>query len=130
MEKLKVKRHTYTFVPTAYATTETRKVMSVRRGTLILDVAVRVGVAFNGTTPTISIGDAGGATIFALTTDVDCANTGLKHGWGAAFSGANGKLYTETDIAAGRNAVTLTYTYTAGTTAGECTVIITYIDIE
>lgn len=124
--ELKVKVHTYTFKPAVYATTETRKVMSVRRGTWIMDVAVRVGVAFNGTTPTISIGDGIGTTIFATITDVACAATGLKHGYGAAFSGMNGKLYT----ADAPDTVDLFYTYTAGTTTGECTVIITYADLE
>lgn len=127
--KLKVKQHTYTFKPTSYTVSETghpgaRKIMSVRRGTWVMDVAVRVGVLFNGTTPTISIGDGASATIFALTADVACTATGLKHGYGAAFSGANGKLYTTTDT------IDLAYTAAGDTTVGECTVIITYADLE
>lgn len=124
MDELKVKTHTYTFKPTAYATTETRAIMGVKRGTWVLGVSVRVGVAFDGTTPTVSIGDGTGATIFATTAQVDAENTGLKAGYGTAFSGSNGKLYTATDT------VDLFYTYTALTTAGECTVIVVYADIE
>jgi hypothetical protein len=123
MDELKLKHHTYTFKPTAYATDEVRKVMGVRRGTWVLGVALRVGVAFNGTV-TISIGDGDDPDGFMTTAQAAIGSTGLKAGWGAYFSAANGKLYTTTDT------VDITYDYTADTTQGECTVIITYAEIE
>lgn len=124
MDELKVKTHTYTFVPAAYATDEVRKVMGVRRGTWVLGVAVRVGVLFNGVV-SITVGDAAGAADgFVAAADVTEGSAGLYPGYGSYFSGANGKLYT------GDDTIDLTYDYTSGTTQGECTVIITYAEIE
>lgn len=129
MDKQKIKIHSYTFKPTAYATSETghpgaRKIMGVKRGTWVLGVMLRVGVAFNGTTPTISIGDGASAVGYMTTAQADIENTGLKAGYGTFFSGANGKLYTTDDT------IDLAYTYTAVTSAGECTAIIVYAEVE
>lgn len=125
--ELPLKIHTYTFKPADYAADEVRKVMSVRRGTWVLAVALRVGEAFNGTV-TIDIGDdvAGGGDVDGFMTNAQAAIgvTGLKAGYGAYFSGANGKLYATTDT------IDITYNYTAGTTQGECTVIVVYAELE
>lgn len=90
--KLKWKLHTYTFKPGAYITTETRAIMSVKRGTFVRAVAVRIGETFNGTTPTISVGDGDDLEGYAAETDVGVA-AGLKAGNGVFFSAANGKLH-------------------------------------
>jgi hypothetical protein len=122
--KGELKIHTYTFKPTSYTEDETVAIMGVRRGTWVLGVFVRVGVAFTAGAPTISIGDGTGAEIFAAAADVACTVAGLKAGYGTAFSGANGKLYTTTDT------VDLVYTHADTTVAGQCTAIIVYTEVE
>lgn len=125
---MELKKHIYNFNPTAAQLVVVGPtsfgIMGVKRGTRIKSVAVRVGVAFNGTGPTISIGDGTGATIFATAAQVACAATGLKDGYGTAFSGSNGKLYT------GNDTVDLVYTGAADVTTGACSVIVTYTEEE
>lgn len=141
--ELKWKLHQYTFVPTSYVTDETghpgaRKIMGVKRGTLVSHVAMRVGIQFDGTVA-ITVGDGGNASGFMTdaNTDVD-GSTGLKNGTGeylitqdtGAGTGpnANGKLYTEDDT------IDLAYNYTTEdgdtTTKGQVTVYIVYAEIE
>lgn len=136
--ELKWKLHQYTFKPADYTVDETghpgaRKVMDVHRGTLVAFVAMRVGLAFNGT-QTISIGDGdeaeGFLTIAEAATILGAG--GLVNGAGIHLvtpdtgSGvsANGKLYTEDDT------IDLAYDYTSDTTQGLATVYIVYAEIE
>lgn len=124
---MEIKKLVYNFNPTAaqliVAGPTTFHVMGAKRGTLIMDVAVRVGVAFNGTGPTVNIGDGTG-NVFATTAQVIPAATGLKHGYGTAFSGSNGKLYT------GPDTVDLFYGGAGDVTTGACSVIVTYAELE
>lgn len=128
MPELKIKKHVFNFNPTAaqliVVGPTTFGAMGVKRGTWIMDVAVRVGVAFNGTGPAVSIGDGAGAEIFATAAQVICAATGLKHGWGTAWSASNGKIYTTNDT------VDLFYTGANDVTTGACSVIVTYAELE
>lgn len=125
--ELKWKKHIFNFNPTAAQLVvvgpTTFCAMGVKRGTWIMGVAVRVGVAFNGTGPTVNIGDGTG-NVFATTAQVIPAATGLKHGYGTAFSGSNGKLYTADDT------VDLFYGGAVDVTTGACSVIITYAELE
>ena len=136
--EIPLKVHTYTFKPTAYNTDEkgatARKVMSVRRGTWILAVALRVGVLFNGTV-TIDIGDKvvdarGDIDGFMTNAQAAIGTAGLKAGYGAYFTSGKSRLYTDVDMVDGRNTIDITYDYTADTIQGECTVIIVYADLE
>lgn len=123
----KVKRHVWNFEPTAAQLVDTDPatyvVMGVKRGTRILSAAVRIGVLFDGTGPTISVGDV---DVDGLVDELDITmgTIGLYDGYGAYFSGANGRLYTEDDT------VDLVYTGAADVTQGQAVVIITYIDEE
>ena len=121
--KLKWKLHQYTFKPGAYVTTETRAIMGVKRGTHVRAVIVRIGETFNGTTPTISVGDGDGLEGYATQDDLGTA-AGLKAGNGLFFSAANGKIYT------GDDTVDLRYIYNTGTTEGLATVYILYTELE
>ena len=123
--ELKWKLHAYTFKPGAYITTETRAIMGVKRGTFVAGVFARLGEAFNGTTPTISVGDVAGAVDgFMLTTNITYATPGLYAGYGSYFSAANGHLYTADDT------IDLVYTYNTGTTTGLVTIYIVYCEME
>jgi len=122
--ELKWKLHTYTVKPAAYASSEVRDIMGVRRGTFVRAVAVRIGEAFNGTTPTISIGDGDDDEGFVAMADITIASPALYPGNGVFFSASNGKLYTEDDV------IELDYIYNTGTTTGLCTVYVLYCELE
>lgn len=144
--ELKWKIHKWNFSPTL-AQLQTVgptafKIMDVHRGTLVRQVAMRVGVAFDGTTPTASIGDgaAGGADVekFMTTAEAAITEAGLKNGAGVYLvtedtagvtDSANGKLYTEDDT------IDLFYTGVAPdggneVTEGQLSVIVVYCEIE
>lgn len=136
MDELKLKFHTYTFVPTDYVADETRKVMDIKRGTWVLGVVLRVGVQFNQAS-TISIGDkvgGGHGDIDGFMTTAQAAinaAAGLRDGYGAYFSASNGRLYSEVDtVTDSRNTIDITYVHVDATTVGEVTVIITYVEVE
>lgn len=129
--ELKWKLHQFTFIPDDYAVTQTDVcVMDVHRGTFVRAVAMRVGTPFDGTTPTISIGDGSDAIGFMTTTEAAAGVAGLKNGIGeylctqqSAGPNANGKMYTEDDT------IDLDFTSPgAGCTEGVATVIILYTD--
>lgn len=122
--ELEWKLHKYTFKPGAYNTSEVRDIMGVKRGTWVKAVAVRIGEAFNGTTPTISIGDGDDDEGFAAITDITIATPELYPGYGVFFSASNGKLYT------GDDTIELDYIYNTGTTTGLATVYILYAETE
>lgn len=129
---LKWKIHKFDFTPDAHETTQTDVcVMDVHRGTFVRAVMLQIGVAFDGTTPTLSVGDDGSAIGFVTTVEAAATADGLKNGIGAylnsihAASNANGKLYTEDDT------IDLDFTSAGeGTTEGQCTVIVVYAEIE
>ncbi len=114
--------HEYTFKPVAYDASETRAIMGVRRGTLVLGAAIRIGEAFDGTTPTIDVGDTD-TDAFIDATDITIGTPALYPGYGAAFSAANGKLYTDDDT------IDLTFVHATGST-GLATVYIVYCELE
>jgi len=134
--ELKWKIHKWDFNPTAAQLIETDPtaycVMDVHRGTLIRQVALRIGVAFTpGKGETISIGDD--TQVAGFMTAAEAALTvGLKNGAGIYLvtpdtgSGVstNGKLYT------GDDTIDLTYTGAADVVAGQCTVIVVYAELE
>ncbi len=122
--KLKWKRHSYSFKPVAYASSEVRVIMGVKRGTFVRAVAVRIGEAFNGTTPTISVGDDTDDEGFVAMADITIGTPELYAGYGVYFSGINGKIYTVDDT------IDLDYIYNTGTTTGFCTVYILHAAIE
>lgn len=128
---VKIKRHIYTFKPASYTGDEVKAIMSVKRGTYVMGVSVRVGEVFNGDTdPKIDIGDVAGDTSgFVDSTavaDVDVGTLGLYDGYGSYFATANGKLYTEDDT------IDLTFTHaaTGSPTTGLATVYIVYCELE
>lgn len=122
--ELKWKLHQYTFKPAAYGSGEVKAIMSVKRGTWVKAVAVRIGEAFNGTTPTITIGDvAGAANGFVADADVTEETPALYPGYGTYFSATNGHLYTDDDT------IDLTFAVTGGST-GLATVYILYAETE
>lgn len=142
--ELKWKTHKWDFNPTT-AQLQTPgptefPVMDVHRGTLIGSVSVRVNTAFDGTTPTASIGDDGAAEGFVTEADLNIgaggSGAGLFNGTGQYLCtkhttgpNANGKLYTEDDT------IELVYTGVAPdggneVTQGALSVIVTYCEIE
>ena len=122
--ELKWKLHQYTFKPVAYGSGEVKAIMGVKRGTWVKAVAVRIGEAFNGTTPVISVGDdTGDAGGFVAAGDVTEETPELYAGYGSYFSGSNGHLYTDDDT------IDLTFTVTGGST-GLATVYILYAETE
>lgn len=108
--------------PVAYA------IMGVKRGTLVAAVAVRIGVVFDGTGMSLVVGDdvAGGGDIdgFVAAADVTEGTLGLYDGYGAYFSGANGRLYTADDT------IDITYTGAVDVTTGQAQIIVVYAEIE
>lgn len=134
--KLKWKLHTFNFEPTL-AQLQTvgptqYPVMGVKRGTWVRYVAVRIGVLFDGTTPTLEVGDDDDVDGYVDAADVTIGTIGLYPGWGAAdgfFRAANGKLYTEDDT------IEISYTGVAEdggleVTQGQAIVYIVYAEIE
>lgn len=124
---LKWKTHEYTFKPTAYDTGEVRAIMGVKRGTLVKAVAVRIGEIFDGGA-SILVGDdvAGGGDVdgFVAAGDVTEGTVGLYPGYGAYFSGRNGRLYT------GDDTIDITYATGDTPTQGLATVYVVYAELE
>lgn len=81
-------------MPASYTGNETTALWGVVAGDLVHAAFSRNRVAFNGTTPTLSLGDDGDVDRFMTTTNMDAENTGLKRGTGAGFTEVPGYLYT------------------------------------
>ena len=82
------------WTPAAYGTNETTGFWSVQIGDLIAAAFMRVEAAFDGTSPSCSIGDDGDVDRFMTTTNTGIDTTGLKRGTGAGFTETLGFLYT------------------------------------
>ena len=131
--ELKWKIHKKDYKPSDYTATETVSIMGVRRGTLVRQVALRIGVAFTpGKGETIDIGVGNDPDGFMTATEA-ALTAGLKNGAGEYLvtkdtagitTSHNGKLYTEDDT------IDLKYTGAGEVVAGQCTVIIVYCEIE
>ena len=95
------------WVPAAYATNETFQMWNVEIGELVAACFARIEVAFDGTSPSASVGDGDDVDRFMTTTNLGVATTGLKRGTGAGFTETLGYLYTAQD--------TIDITFTAAT---------------
>jgi len=132
--ELKWKLHKFTFKPADYTATEPRAVMGVKRGTLVANVALRIGEQFNGVTDTIAIGDGTDPNGFMTTAQAACTVAGLKNGAGEYLAtldsdaGGNtpgaGRLYTADDT------IDLVFTAAGDGTTGLATVYIIYAETE
>ena len=108
MSELKIyKRSRTAWTPVSYTANETATIIAVAAGDLVLACFARVRVAFDGTSPDISIGDGSSVNRFMTTTNVGVTATGLKRGTGAGFTETLGYLYTAAD--------TIDITFTAAT---------------
>lgn len=108
-------RSKFNYRPVAYATTETRELFPVAAGDLVGPVFMNVRVAFDGTTPTLSLGDDGDVDRFMTTTTAAATVTGLKQGIGGSGSTY---LAIGQHLYVAANTIDVVYTYTAVTATG------------
>ena len=111
MAELKFYKRSRTgWTPTSYTVNQTFQMWNVAVGDLVGPLFVRVRVAFDGTSPSFSIGDGDAVARFMTTTEAGAETTGLKIGRGVSGGSyiLDGKyLYTAAD--------TIDITFTAAT---------------
>ena len=107
MELKFFKRSRTSWAPASYTANETFNMWNVAAGDLVGACFARIRTAFDGTSPSASIGDGDDVDRFMTTTNVGVATTGLKRGTGAGLTETLGYLYTAAD--------TIDITFTAAT---------------
>lgn len=115
-------------VPIVPGTPAAYTLYTVPQGHRIMDVTTRITTVFDGTTPTLKVGDGTITDRFALTTEITTATVGLYNGKGTATTGFAATAGVVVTPAAGLPIV-VTYAVAAAGTTGAARVLLTLMKI-